>query len=74
MVETVSRMRHLTEVIPLNVYNRVFSMPPDPLHNGQGQVVYYDATQDYYGDIPLSRASEVKTPEVGCKTPILRFD
>lgn len=73
-IETVSRMRHPTESMSLSTYNRLFSMQSDPLCDGRGEVVYYDATRDdYIDELPPSRASEVK-PLRENKMVILRFD
>lgn len=70
MVERVSRVRHLTESLPLSVYNHVFSRQPEL----NGAVCYYDATMDVYIDeLPLSRASEIKIVE-SPKKDLLRFD
>ena len=69
MAESVSLMRHLTEAIPLDVYNRVFSMPAIP----DGTTVYYDAAADFYGEPPPSRASEIAAEGV-VRTPLLRLD
>lgn len=71
-IETVSRVRHLTESLPLSVYNRIFSQVPES--DGRGHV-YYDATKDFYGELPPSRAFEVKGPEdMESKKVLLRFD
>ena len=57
MIEQVSRIRHLTESMPLSIYNSVFSTQPAP----NGMVGYYDATTDVYiEELPPSRASEVR--------------
>lgn len=73
-IETVSRMRHPTETMSLSIYNRMFSMQSDPLCDGRGQVVYYDATQDdYIDELPPSKASEVKLPAKN-KMVLLRFE
>ena len=69
MTEQVSRIRHLTETVPLSVYNEVFSKQPE----SNGTVCYYDATADSYDDPPSSRASEVKI-ENQTKVPFLKFD
>lgn len=70
MIEQASRMRHLTESLPLQVYNSVFSAQPEQ----NGAVCYYDATaDDNISELPPSRASEVRL-ETGSKRPLLSFD
>lgn len=70
MIEQVSRLHHLTETIPLSVYNRVFSMESEI----KGKVGYYDATSDIYIDeLPSSKVSEVKI-ENNNKMTFLKFD
>lgn len=70
-----SRVRHLTESLPLAVYNRVFSYRPDPEYTRLGRVAYYDATKDFYGDLPPNRTSEIKGPEeLEHMKPFFRFD
>lgn len=68
MIEQVSRLRHLTETMPLSVYNEVFSRQPSQ----NGTVCYYDAAADVYLKEPFpSRASEVKV-EGRPKTVLLK--
>lgn len=67
-MEQVSRMRHLTEAMPLSVYNEVFSKQ----HETTGHVGYYDAASDMYDELPSSSASLVKLPDQP-KMQLLQF-
>ena len=70
MAENVSKVLHLTESLPLSVYNRLFSRQPEP----NGAVCYYDATMDdYFDDFLLSKASEIRIEEEP-EQPLFRFD
>lgn len=70
MIDKVIRVRHLTESLPLAVYNDMFSRQ----HEQKGGICFYDAKTDgFTADLPPSKSADIEVDGIPQK-PLLRFD
>ena len=75
MIDYTSKMRHMSETLPLKEYLRFTDLTVEKKNSvyiEKGRIVYYDAMSDVYtGELELCEASRIKVPSMSPLEPFL---
>lgn len=75
MINYTSKMRHLSETLPLKEYLRFVDWTVEKknlVYTEIGKIVYYDAMSDeYFDEFQLTEASKIKVPSMSPLEPFL---
>ena len=75
MIDYTSKMRHMSETLPLKEYLQFLERTVEKKNSvyiEKGRIAYYDAMgDDYFDEFQLTEASKIKVPSMSSLEPFL---